>query len=242
MGFSFPGLLITNFSSEGGKVASRGRTQELLEGLYNAVVAYDEEACIRLSRTVLEEGIDPYDAVMNGLAAGMEKVGKLYANQQYFVPELLMCSDALYAGLNILRPHIKAKEEKINLKIVIGTVEGDIHDIGKNLVKTMFDAAGWVVYDLGNDVKLERFAEEQMRTNSDVVALSALMSTSMLAMPRAIEMIKAKNPNVAVLVGGAPLTRDRAKEYGADGYAGNAGEAVKEAVKVVSQLRGMELK
>jgi len=153
-----------------------------------------------------------------------------------------MCSDALYAGLDILRPHIKTKEEEIKLKIVIGTVEGDIHDIGKNLVKTMFDAAGWVVYDLGRDVKLERFAEEQVRTSSDVVALSALMSTSMLAMPRVIEMIKAQNPNVAIMVGGAPVTRDRAEAYGADGYADNAGEAVQEAVNMVTRLRGRQVK
>jgi methanogenic corrinoid protein MtbC1 len=120
-------------------------------------------------------------------------------------------------------------------QIVIGTIEGDIHDIGKNLVKVMFEAAGWVVHDLGKDVKLQRFVEEQNRTQSDVVALSALMTTSMLAMPKAIEMIKARDPNVAIMVGGAPLTREIATSYGADGYADNAGKAVREANEMLKR-------
>ena len=134
------------------------------------------------------------------------------------------------------RPEPPAETETKE-QIVIGVVEGDIHDIGKNLVKTMFDAAGWTVHDLGRDVKLERFVEEQQKTNSDIVALSALMTTSMLAMPKVIQMIKAQNPNVAVMVGGAPLTRDVARLYGADGYADNPSEAVREAVRIIDQLR-----
>jgi corrinoid protein of di/trimethylamine methyltransferase len=223
-------------------MASKERTQQIFKALYDAVVAYDEEASTELSQTALEEGIDAYDAVMNGLAAGMEKVGQLYASQEYFVPQLLLCADALYAGLEILKPHIKRHTEEAKLKIVIGTVEGDIHDIGKNLVRIMFDAAGWTVYDLGKDVKIERFAEEQERTASDVVALSALMTTSMLAMPNIIKMVKAVNPNVAIMVGGAPLTPDIAKRYGADGYASNAGEAVRETVGVITRLRGRQAK
>ena len=223
-------------------MASKERTQEILRGLYDAVVAYDEEASAELSKAALEEGIDAYEAVMNGLAAGMEKVGQMYTSHEYFVPELLLCADALYAGLEILRPNIESEKQGMGLKIVIGTVEGDIHDIGKNLVKTMFDAAGWTVYDLGKDVKMERFAEEQERTNSNVVALSALMTTSMLAMPPIIKMVKACNPNIAIMVGGAPLTRDTATLYGADGYASNAGEAVQEAVRMVARIQGIETK
>lgn len=223
-------------------MASKDRTQELLQALSDAVVAYDEEAVAELSNAVLEEGIEPLDAITKGLAAGMETVGELYAHQVYFVPELLLCSDALYAGLDILKPHIKTEEQEAKLKIVIGTVEGDIHDIGKNLVKMMFEAAGWTVYDLGRDVKLGRFVEEQERTNSDVVALSALMTTSMLAMPKVVEMIKARNPNVAIIVGGAPLTRDVAKLYGADGYAESAPNAVQEAINTIGRLREMRAK
>jgi methylmalonyl-CoA mutase cobalamin-binding domain/chain len=223
-------------------VASDERTKELLKGLSDAVVAFDEEAVAKLSKAVVEEGVDAYDAVINGLAAGMERVGELYTKKEYFVPELLLCADALYAGLAILRPHIKTTEGAVKGQVVIGTVEGDVHDIGKNLVKMMFEAAGWTIHDLGRDVKLERFVEEQMKTDSDIVALSALMSTSMLAIPKVIQMIKARNPNVAIMVGGAPITEDVAKLYGADGYATNAGNAVQEAIRMISRLREMQRK
>lgn len=216
---------------------SEERSRELIKGLYDAVVNMDEEAVAEFSHAILNEGIDAYQAVMNGLTAAMDKVGELYANQEYFVPELLLCGDALYVGLDILRPHIKVERTKTKRQIVIGVVEGDIHDIGKNLVKIMFDAAGWTVHDLGRDVKLERFAEEQQRTNSDIVALSALMATSMRAIPKVIQMVKAQEPNVAVMVGGAPLTREIARSYGADGYADTAASAVKEAVRLVEMLR-----
>ena len=218
-------------------MATKERKQELIKGLYDAVVTMDDEKVRELSKAVLDEGVNAYHAVSKGLAAAMDKVGELYSNKEYFVPELLLCSDALYAGLEILQPHIKSGEAGIKKQMVLGTVEGDIHDIGKNLVKIMFEAAGWVVHDLGKDVKLQRFAEEQEKINADVVALSALMTTSMLAMPRAIEMIRATSPHVAIMVGGAPLTREIAMRYGADGYADNAGEAVKEALKMLEQLK-----
>jgi methanogenic corrinoid protein MtbC1 len=211
------------------------RTQELIKGLHDAVIKMDEDTARELSQVILNEGIDAYYAVTQGLMVAMEKVGELYVNNQFFVPELLLCADALYASLELLRPHIRLGEAETKRQIVIGTVEGDIHDIGKNLVKIMFEAAGWVVHDLGKDVKLQRFVEEQKRTQSDVVALSALMTTSMLAMPKAIEMIKARDPNVAIMVGGAPLTREIAVSYGADGYADNAGKAVREANEMLKR-------
>jgi methanogenic corrinoid protein MtbC1 len=207
--------------------------QGLIKGLYDAVVNMDEEAAAEFSHSILQEGIDPYQAVKEGLTAAMDKVGTLYANQEYFVPELLLCSDALYAALDILKPHIKMDGIQVKKQVVIGVVEGDIHDIGKNLVKVMFEAADWTVYDLGRDVKIERFAEEQQRTGADIVALSALMTTSMLAIPKVIEIIKAQDSRVAVMVGGAPLTRDIATGYGADGYADTAAQAVDEAVRLV---------
>jgi len=216
---------------------SEERTQELIKGLYDAVIDMDDEAAADLSQTILKEGIDAYQAVINGLAAAMEKVGKLYTNHEYFVPELLLCSDALYAGLEILKPHIKSEKATRRGQIVIGVVEGDIHDIGKNLVKIMFDADGWTVHDLGKDVKLEKFVEEQQRTKADVVALSALMTTSMVAIPKVIQMIKAQNPNVAVIVGGAPLTQEIATSYGADGYASNAGEAVTKTISMLERFK-----
>jgi methanogenic corrinoid protein MtbC1 len=218
-------------------MANMERTQELIKGLYDAVINMDEDAARDLSQLVLEEGIDAYYAVTQGLSKAMDKVGELYVNQEYFVPELLLCADALYAGLEILRPHIEVSGTDAKRQIVIGTVEGDIHDIGKNLVKIMFEAAGWTVHDLGRDVELSRFVKEQNETQADVVALSALMTTSMLAMPKVIEMIRAKDSKVAIMVGGAPLTRDIAMSYGADGYADNAGEAVQEANKMLKRLK-----
>ena len=220
-------------------MASGERTKEILKGLHDAVVSFDEDKTVELCHTALDEGIDPYTAVMDGLSSGMLKVSDLYNKKEYFVPELLLCSDALYAGLDILRPAIVAsgKETSVKGSIVIGVVEGDIHDIGKNLVKMMFEAAGWTVYDLGRDVKLERFVEEQERTNSEIVGISALMTTSMLAMPRVINMLRAKNPNVRIMVGGAPVNPDVAKKYGADGYAPSAGTAVEEATRLLETLR-----
>jgi len=218
-------------------VVSKDRCQELIKGLYDAVVDMDDEAVVELSQAVLEEGVDPYDAIANGLAAAMSKVGELYVDKEYFVPELLLCSDALYAGLDILQPHIKVEGTEAKRQIVLGVVEGDIHDIGKSLVKVMFEAAGWVVHDLGRDVKLDRFVEEQQRTNADIVALSALMTTSMLAIPKVVKMIRARDPGVRIMVGGAPITREIAMSYGADGYADNAGEAVQEAIKILGGPR-----
>lgn len=215
-------------------MASKKRTQELIKGLYEAVVNMDEQAARELSQIALEEGVDAYEAVTKGLAAAMDKVGELYINQEYFVPELLLCADALYAGLDILRPHVTVKGVEAERQIIIGVVEGDIHDIGKNLVRIMFDAAGWTVYDLGRDVKLERFVEEQLKRKADVVALSALMTTSMLAIPKVIKMIRAQDSRVAIMVGGAPVTREMAEQFGADGYADNAAEAVQEAIRITS--------
>lgn len=220
-------------------MASEERTKEILQLLYDAVVAFDEDRAAELCHAVLDEGVDPYTAVVDGLSRGMAEAGERYERMEYFVPELLLCSDALYAGLDILKPAILASGRETGVKgsIVLGVVEGDIHDIGKNLVRIMFEAAGWTVYDLGRDVKLERFVEEQARTNCEVVALSALMTTSMLAMPKVISMLRAKDARVRIMVGGAPINPDVATKFGADGYAPSAGTAVEEATRLVETLR-----
>jgi len=216
--------------------------QEILKDLKDGVVDMDEDKVQKAAQKVLDEGLNAYNAVMNGLAAGMEIVGDLYDKQEYFVPELLMCADALYVGLDILRPHIKIEDlgDKPKGQVVIGTVQGDVHDIGKNIIKLMFDIAGFTVHDLGRDVPLEKFVEEQLRTDSEIVALSAMMTTTMMGMKKVIEMIKEKNPNVAIMLGGAPVTKDTADLFGADGYAESAGNAVQEAIKMISRLREMQ--
>ncbi len=211
-----------------------GPKEDMMKQLHDAVVNYDEETCAALCRQVLEENIDPYEAIMKGLAAGMKTVGTLYEANEYFVPELLLCSDALYVGLDILKPHIKIETKKNRTgKVIMGVVEGDIHDIGKNLLRTMFEAAGWEIRDLGKDVKLVRFVEEQDNFRADVIALSTLMTTSMLAMPKVIKMLKDRDPKVIVMVGGAPLSAEIAKQYGADGYADDAVGAVREAERLI---------
>ena len=216
--------------------------EELLKTLSDAVVNMDEDTAREAAQKVVDEGLNAYDAVMNGLAAGMEIVGNLYDKHEYFVPELLLCADALYAGLDILKPQIRPEDigESAKGQVVIGTVQGDVHDIGKNIIKMMFEVAGFTVHDLGRDVPLEKFVEEQMRTDSDIVALSAMMTTTMMGMKKVVEMIKEKNPNVAIMLGGAPVTKDVTELFGADGYADSAGNAVQEAIKMISRLREMQ--
>ena len=224
-------------------MASKERTREILGGLHQAVVQYDEDKAVEWAKIALDEDVDPFVAAMDGLANGMIEVGDLYNRKEYFVPELLMCADALYAGLDIVKPAIEASGRKAKAKgsIVLGVVEGDVHDIGKNLVKMMFDVAGWTVYDLGKDVPLDKFVEEQLRTDSDVVGISAMMTTSMLAMPVVIEKLREKNPNVRILLGGAPINPDIVEKYGGHGYAKSATTAVEEAIRLIEMLRQEEL-
>jgi len=216
--------------------------EELLKQLSDGVVNFDEDRVVEAATKVIEEGLDAYDAIMNGMAAGMEIVGDLYDRHEYFVPELLMCADALYAGLDILRPHIETKDGETTVRgqVVIGTVQGDVHDIGKNLIKMMFEVAGFTVHDLGRDVPLEKFVEEQVKTDSEIVALSAMMTTTMMGMKKVVEMIKEKNPKVMIMLGGAPVTSDVANLFGADGYAESAGNAVQEAIKMIGRLREIQ--
>jgi len=225
-------------------VVSEERTKEILKALDDAVYYFEEDDAVKWSKAALDEGLDPFVAIMEGLATGMTKAGDAYNKKEYFVPELLMCADALYAALDLLRPAVEASGRKAEVKgsLVIGVVEGDVHDIGKNLVKMMFDVAGWNVYDLGKDVPLDKFVEEQIRTDSEMVALSAMMTTSMLGMPVVIKKLRDKNPNIRIMIGGAPINPEVADKYGADGYAESAGTAVDEAMGLLKMLKEEELR
>jgi len=225
-------------------MATEERTKEILKELHNSVSNFEEDDAVKWAKIALQEGVDPFVATMNGLADGMIEAGEKYNRKEYFVPELLMCADALYAGLNLLKPAIDASGRKSEVKgsIVLGVVEGDVHDIGKNLVKLMFEVAGWTVYDLGKDVPLDKFVEEMIKTDSQVVGISALMTTSMLSMPEVIKKLRAKNPKVRIMLGGAPLNPEVAEKYGADGYAKNAGTAVDEAIHLLKMLKEEEAK
>ncbi|SFG23956.1 methyltransferase cognate corrinoid proteins [Desulfotomaculum arcticum] len=215
------------------------REQELLKALADGVVNYDEEGIVETVNIALEEKLDPHKAVFDGLVVGMQECGRLYEEQEYFVPELLMCADAMYAGLHILRPLLKGDEANARVKgqVVMGVVQGDVHDIGKNIVKMMFDAAGFTVHDLGRDVPLEKFVEEQLKTDSEIVALSAMMTTTMVGMKDIIKQIKEKNPKAKIMIGGAPVTEEIAGKWGADGYAPNASNALQDAINMVSSLK-----
>ncbi|OAT83666.1 corrinoid protein, partial [Desulfotomaculum copahuensis] len=207
---------------------------ELLKKLADSVVNYDEDTAREAANESVAEGMDPHKAIFDGLVVGMQEVGRLYEIQEYFVPELLMCADAMYAGLDILRPLLKKDpNEKPKGQVVMGVVQGDVHDIGKNIVKMMFDAAGFVVHDLGRDVPLEKFVEEQLKTDSEIVALSAMMTTTMVGMKNIIKKIREKNPKAKIMIGGAPVTEQVANLFGADGYAKDASNALKDAINMI---------
>jgi corrinoid protein of di/trimethylamine methyltransferase len=223
-------------------ILTEDKLAEIVQRLSDSVVEFEEDEVVAAANEAAELGLDAYTCVMDGLAGGMKIVGDLYEQHEYFVPEVLMCADALYAGLNILRPLIRTEDMQAKLKgqVVIGVVQGDVHDIGKNLVKMMFDVGGFTVHDLGCDVPLEQFVEEQLRTDSNIVAVSAMMTTTMMGMRKVIKMIKEKNPNVLIMLGGAPLTREVTDLFGADGYAENASNAVQEAIKMIGRLKTIE--
>lgn len=221
-------------------MATVEREQELFEVLKQGVIDYDEDAVRDASQAVVDEGIDAYRAVFEGLVEGMNEVGRLYEEQEYFVPEMLMCADALYAGLGILKPHIRKQDGALKGTVVMGVVQGDVHDIGKNIVKMMFDVAGFDVHDLGRDVPIEKFVEEQLNTNSDLVCLSAMMTTTMVGMKEIINKIKEKNPNCKIMIGGAPVSEDLAEKWGADGFAKDANNALKDALNMVKALQEMQ--
>jgi corrinoid protein of di/trimethylamine methyltransferase len=212
---------------------------DILERLKNGVIEFEEEAVIEAANELVQLGGDAYKALMDGLAAGMDVVSKYFAEGEYFVPEVLMSADALYAGLDILKPHIELGADRIKGTVVIGTVEGDVHDIGKNLVKMMFEIAGFAIHDLGRDVPLDKFVESYMETEADIVCMSAMMTTTMIGMPVVIEKIRAKNPKAKIMIGGAPVNEDLVKRWGADATGSDARNALEEALKMIGVLRDL---
>lgn len=211
--------------------------EDVLSEMRHAVVNYDSDCCKKASRKALEFGIDPAYAIMEGLTRGMRKVGVLYDTNTYFVPEVLMCTDAFNDGLAILKPHIKKDPAMPKSTIIVGTVIGDVHDIGKNLVKLMFEAADWQVTDLGRDVSLDKFVSKQLEIKADMLAISAMMTTTMMGLKKVIAMMRAKQPDCLIMIGGAPVTRDIADLFGADGYADSACKAVAEALQMIERAK-----
>jgi corrinoid protein of di/trimethylamine methyltransferase len=201
-----------------------------------AVVDMEVEKVKDLIGKLLKNQQPPDEILEKGLIAGMKEVGRLFSSKEYFVPEVLMASEAFYAGFDLINPLLKKDKTKEKGKIVIGVVEGDIHDIGKNIVKVMLEASGYQVVDLGKDVPMEKFIEAVTRENPKVLAMSALMTTTMMKMKdvvKGLEQKKLRN-KVKVIIGGAPANNDFAKKIGADGY----GEDASAAVSLVEELIG----
>ncbi len=215
--------------------------KEILEGLTKAVVAGDGEACIKYSHEVLKAGIDPYKALMEGCAKGMEEMSKRYDNGEAFVPEILLSADAMSQAIDILKPHIKVDKSKVPGKVVIGVMEGDVHDIGKNIVRILLEVAGYTVIDMGRDVPMNQFVETIRDEKPDIVALSALMTTSMMGMPELMDLLTQARlrADVSVIIGGGPVTTEFAEKIGADGYGANAPEAVRVCDKIMQAKRGV---
>lgn len=211
-------------------------SKAIFQKLSNAVVEMDEDEVITISNEIVAQELDAYDAIDQGLSHGMEKAGKLFEEEEYFIPELLLCSDAMYAGLDVLKPHIKVNEPGVKHRVVIGVVEGDTHDIGKNLVKIMLETSGFEIFDLGRDVPPQQFIDKAKEVKADIIALATLMTTTMDGMNEVVQLLQKENikDQYKVVIGGGPISQSFADKIGADGYAVNAADAVKLARKLVN--------
>lgn len=216
--------------------------EELYEALSEAVVEMEEDDAVELSKEVIENGYDAYEAIEKGLSAGMEQAGELFEEEEYFIPELLMCSDAMNSGIEVLSPHIVRDTGSDERTVVIGVVEGDTHDIGKNLVALMLDAAGFRVVDLGRDVAPSVFVEKAKEENADIIAISTLMTTTMDGMGEVVKILESEGirDRFKVIVGGGPVSQKFADHIGADGYSTNATDAVRLAKQLVGEETAAE--
>ncbi|WKZ18630.1 MAG: corrinoid protein [Candidatus Jettenia sp. CY-1] len=209
---------------------------DILYTLAQAVIDMDIDRAKEAAAEVIRYKVDPYSAIMDGLAKGMDKVNELFENEEYFVPEILLCADAMYAGIEVLKPYLPKETAWSKKKVVIGVVKGDTHDIGKNLVRIMLDNAGFEIHDLGRNVPYAKFVDTAGELQADLVCLSTLMTTTMDGMHVVIEDLKKAGIASKVMVGGGPISPGFARNIGADGYAKNAAEAVKVANGIVQRI------
>ena len=212
---------------------------EILKELSDGVEKGDEEAVKTISQAAIEKGIDPVSILEQGLTRGLLNVGERWRNGDAFITEVMLASTALNEGLKIIEPEIQKKGGKYERKgkIIIGTVQGDIHSIGKMIVAIMLEAAGFEVYDLGVDVPAKKFIDEVRKIKSQILCLSALLTTTMLEQKNVIDLLRMEGIRdaVKVMVGGAPVTKEWADEIGADAYGENAIEAVDKAIEIVEK-------
>ncbi|HVP46533.1 MAG TPA: corrinoid protein [Bryobacteraceae bacterium] len=209
-----------------------------LQKLYDAILTGDTKTSVAVTREALAEGTEPMDLITKYLVPAMDEVGRLFQCEEYFVPELLLAARAMKGSLELLRPLLAASGREPSGRVVIGTVKGDLHDIGKNIVASMLEGGGFEVIDLGADVAPEKFVEAIQQSNANLVCLSALLTVTMPSMRTTIEALKQAGvrERVKVLVGGAPVTRQFAQEIGADGYSEDAPGAVALARQMIAAL------
>lgn len=206
-----------------------------LQSIADSLVRGDTAAVEQGVRDALAAGVDPLTILDQGLTAGMAVVGACFRANEIFVPEVLVAARAMTAGLALLEPHLAGEQAAHHSTIIIGTVRGDIHDIGKNLVAMMLRGAGHRVIDLGINVPPPKFVKAIQEHEADIVALSALLTTTMTAMPSIIEAVRAADPKVRILVGGAPVNAAFAQRIGADGYGATATDAVTEVARLAGR-------
>ena len=199
-----------------------------IQDAYQAVLAFDAAKVTEIVKSEIEAGTDSSSILDEGLISAMDEVGKRFSDGELFLPEMLMAAQAMKAGLEVLKPHLSNFDLLYKGTIVIGTVKGDLHDIGKNLVAMMMEGAGFKIVDLGVDVDVEKFISAAKENRADMVALSALLTTTMPAMKDVIDALEEEGmrDGVKVIIGGAPVTQDFSQSIGADGYSPNAPGAV----------------
>jgi corrinoid protein of di/trimethylamine methyltransferase len=207
-----------------------------LKQLYEAVVSGDAKATQAITRQALAEGVDPLKLVNEYMVPAMDEVGRRFEANEYFVPELLISARAMKAALELIRPLLTARGDKPVGRVAIGTVKGDLHDIGKNLVASLLEGGGFEVIDLGVNVAPEKFIATINEKQANIIAMSALLTTTMPGMKTTIDALKQAGvrSKVKVLIGGAPITQRYAEEIGADGYSESAVGAVALAKKAVA--------
>ena len=212
---------------------------DIYQAMAQSIIDGDEEAAAELAEKAIAMGIDPLDAINNGFVLGVNYVGDEFSNGNLFLPELVMAGEAMKAAVSTLEPEMikHGTERQVYGKVVLATIQGDIHDIGKTLVGTMLSASGFKVFDLGSDVPITEIASKAREVEADIVGVSALLTTTMVRQRDVIEALDdlGLRPKVKVMVGGAPVTREWVQEIGADGYSEDAFGAV----QVAKQLLGV---